>query len=326
MIRPEDDSFHERNDDPYWNESSIYTLMIPERKMGGFVYVYHRPNMKLSAGGTALWDPSGEELYDCLYYEFDEHQELPEGADMFDFTLRSGLTFEPIELLKSYHIVFKGNKGYQLDLTWESIMEPHELKPLQPGKVNPGIEGFGPRRYEQGGRMRGTLDLDGETFEVDSWSLRDHTWGPRTLAGALRGAWPWAIASETSSFQLTAVSTLPSDQNPIVGTTERVVGGWYTKDGVLGDLVSGERRVVERDDVGRPLVEIVDATDHLGRTLHAEGHCHTWFKGNFYSEWFEWWSLCRWEFDGQQAWGEAHDYLTFQQVGRFLRSLRKQNR
>jgi hypothetical protein len=297
--------------------------MIPERKMSGFSYIYHRPNMNLSAGGAALWDPTGEEIYDCLYYEFDHHQHLREGANMFDCTLRNGLSFQPIELLKSYHMVFKGRKGYEFDLTWDSIMEPHELKPLDPGTVNPGVVGFGSGHYEQGGRMRGTVTLDGETLEVDSWSMRDHTWGPRTREGALRGAWPWAIASETSSFQLFAMSDLAPDENPIAGTTERVVGGWYTKDGVVGDLVSGVRRVVERGDDGRPLREVIDATDHLGRTLHAEGRCETCFKWTAFVEWFDWWSLCRWEFDGQEAWGEAHDYLTFRQVSRFLRSLRK---
>jgi hypothetical protein len=322
VIRPEDDKFHDRSQSPFWNESSVFMFMIPERRMSGFVYVYHRPNLKLSAGGAALWDPSGEEIYDCLHYEFDQHQALADGAEMFDCALRSGLRCESIELLKSYRLVLKGTKGYEFDLTWDSIMEPHELRPLERGKVNPGVVGFGSGHYEQGGRMRGVLSLHGETLEVNSWSMRDHTWGPRTREGALRGGWSWAIASEKSSFQFFAMSALPPDENPIVGTTERVVGGWYMKDGVLGDLVAGERRVVERGEDGRPRREVIDATDSLGRTLHAEGRSENCLKWTAFVEWFDWWSLCNWEFDGQEAWGEAHDYLTFRQVSRFLATLR----
>lgn len=32
-------------EDPYWNESAWFGLMIPERKIHGFVYFWHRNNM-----------------------------------------------------------------------------------------------------------------------------------------------------------------------------------------------------------------------------------------------------------------------------------------
>jgi hypothetical protein len=296
--------------------------MIPERRVSGFVYLYYRPNMNLAAGGAALWDPSGEEIYDCLFYEFNEHLPFPIGADMFDASLQNGLTFEVLELLQSYRMVLKASKGLEFDLTWEGIMEPHEVELGDPNRVD--LAEWGARHYEQAGRMRGTVNLEGETLEVDSWSLRDRTWGPREPDRAPRAAWPWAIASEASSFQVAAVSDLPPETNPIAGTTERVMYGWYMKDGVLGHLVSGERRVVERSEDGRPIREVVDATDHLGRVLHAEGVCENWLKWPNYVDWFDWWSLCRWEFDGQSAWGEAHDYYSFRQSRRFQRSLRKQ--
>lgn len=92
MIAPEDDRFHPRNSDPSWNESSWFSFMAPERRLSGMVYFYFRPNMHLAAGGVILWDPSGSDIYDCLYWDWDPCQPFPDGAEMYDFTLRNGLT------------------------------------------------------------------------------------------------------------------------------------------------------------------------------------------------------------------------------------------
>ena len=74
LIRPEDDYFHHgtRTDNPFWNESAWFPFHVPERELCGFVYMNHRPNMNFSMTGVALWDPSGEQTYDCLYYDEEE--------------------------------------------------------------------------------------------------------------------------------------------------------------------------------------------------------------------------------------------------------------
>ena len=321
-IKPEDDRFHQDDGSPYWNESALFFFTVPEKSLSGFIYVYHRPNMKLSAGGVGLWDPSGQQMYDCLYYQFDEHQPLPHGADMFDVSLPNGLTVRTKNLQHAYHITY-GGKGCELDLTWESIMNPHELVPESAGETdetNVGVKGWGSRHYEQAGRMKGTIQLDGESIDVDSWSVRDHTWGPRTPRDSYRCGYLWGVASEDSHFHVFSVSELPWDTDPIAGTTERVVGGWYTKGGVLGELVSGERRVVKRAPSGEPLEEVVDATDHLGRKLHVEGTTQNVLKFAGFGEWLDQWALCRWDFDGETAWGESHDVMTYRHISRFLRS------
>lgn len=41
MITPRDEFFHERNDDPHWNESGWFSFMVPERSLSGMMYRYH---------------------------------------------------------------------------------------------------------------------------------------------------------------------------------------------------------------------------------------------------------------------------------------------
>lgn len=322
MLTPADDHFHPRSDSPFWNESGWFSFQIPEREIDGWVFCYHRPNIGLSAGGVAMWDPSGEHTFDCLYYELHQHQATPAGADMFDFTLDNGLTVACVEEQKKFNLGFK-SLGIDLHLEWEGAFEPHELEAPPSKKVNEGLEHWGNGHYDQLGRVRGEVVVEGESYAVDAWSLRDHSWGPRPEIGGAdpaRGGYSWAMASTSSAFQVHAMSPLPSDNDPIIGTTEKVVGGWYVKDGVMADLVSGEYRTTERRDDGAPLTVELEAVDALGRTLRATGKSRNRLQWHGYTIILNWWCLASWEFDGLEASGEIQDYYTLRRQRLFRRS------
>jgi hypothetical protein len=325
-IQAHDDHFHIRNDDPCWNESSFVSLSVPQRGLLGMFYFYFRPNMNLCVGGPVLWDSTGEEIYDCVHYAFDQCMPIPPGSDMYDFELPNGFSARSGTPLKQFHFTYRA-LGIEMDLTWTAIMDPHLMK-LEKKSINPGISDFVTEadqltigHFEQPGRIRGTISIHGEVLVVDSPSLRDHTWGPRptvTTQERIRGGYPFAVASDDNHFQLYAMSDLPCDTDPIIGTTERVVSGWYVKDGIKGDLVSGTRRCLERGPDGRSLREVIDATDDLGRTLHAEGEPTTWFKLPLYTDWLDICSLTRWRFDGHEVWGEIQDFMLFRQYRRLV--------
>jgi hypothetical protein len=344
MIRPEDDSFHPHlpgADDPYWNESSWFGISLPERNINGWVYFFHRPNMKLSVGGVALWDGNGEDIYDCLFHEFDLHQALPPGSDMFDFSLREGhgLTVSLKEPLKTYHLVYEGD-CCSVDLIWDAINEPVEQRHPEsdfakrvaahgdPSVVNPSMAAWGPAHYEHFGRLRGTIDLEGERIEVDTFSIHDHSWGPRQGGKRprfLRGDLHQAVASESSFFSLMANSRIPFDDDPVFGTTEAISYGFYAHDGLIGHLVSGQSTVVERSPTdGRPIRAVIDAVDEHGRQFHAEGIALNALKWMAYTTYFSYWCLAKWDFDGQTGYGEIVDYFHVSQNRRLQRSLRGQ--
>lgn len=315
MIVPADDYFHERTDDPHWNESGWFGFNVPGRSLSGFVYVNHRPNMHLSLAGFALWDPSGRHPHDCLWHDWEMHH-LPDGAEMFDFSLDTGLGVECVEPQRTYRLTYK-NGPCEAELTWHRFMEPHD------SGVPDGWAGWGQTgHYEQGGRMTGTARIEGETIEINCLSMRDHSWGPRRPVSTARGDFPWAIASENSGFLIHALSDLPRDRDPVHGTTESIQAGWYLRDGILSPLASGEHRIVERGDDGRPLTVEIEAEDELGRSLQAEGRCANGLLFSFpYNYW--WWALTEWRFDGGQGWGELQDAFNTPQLRRFMRSLKR---
>lgn len=316
MITEADEYFHVRNEDPYWNESAWFSLMIPERNLCGWVYFYHRPNMKYSVGGVALWDSSGEETYNCRFYNWGDTYPLKPGFDMFDFSLPNGLKVTCVEPLKTYRLQMASD-GIELDLTWTSFMLPQES-----GFPEGGAQDWGRRHYEQGGRMAGSIQADGENFKVDCWSNRDRSWGPRNVGieGYPRSGFPWCIASDKHAFNIFSVNDLPAREDPVFGAVDRVICGWYLRDGLVGALVSGERRVIERDADGRPLKTQVKATDEHGRLLEADGTCTNWINWHGYPFLFQWWSLAKWSFDGVTAWGEEQDFYPLQAGRRLIRS------
>lgn len=316
MITPSDESFHPHRDHPYWNESGWFPVMVPEQALSGWVYFFHRPNMNLSVGGLALWDPSGEETYDCLYYDWGDLFATPDSADMFDFALPNGLAVKCIEPLRAYQLSYEGD-GCRMNLEWTAVMEPHD------SGFPKGSEEWGSSHYEQCGRMTGSMVMDGRQIDVDCWSNRDRSWGPRLFKTNPRADFPWGIASDRHGFHCYAMSDHSRDADPIVGTTERVLFGWYRRDGVTSTLVEGTRRV-ERGDDGRPLSIIVDAADDSGRHFRAEGRCVNWLKWHGYPFMYQWWSLTRWDIDGDEAWGEVQDYFPVQQHRRFKRGLAKE--
>jgi hypothetical protein len=324
MIRPEDDLLHPRDDDPYWNESGWFALMVPERQISGFVYFFHRPNLHYSVGGVALWDPSGDYVWDCLYYDWGDPYPMPGGHEMFDFSLPNGLTVAMAEPMKHFQFTYgEGahglyeSHGCRMDLTWEAIAGPHDTG------LPKGQDEWGSGHYEQPGRMTGTICLGSETIEVDALSHRDRSWGRRRVARNPRANFPWGITSGGHAFHLLAVADAPPDSDDGMGP-DRVIAGWHLKEGEYGSIAAGECRTLERAPDGRPLRKRVECTDSLGRRFEAEGRATNMLIWNGYSYLYQWWCQMEWDLDGERAWGEEQDWWPLQQARGYLRARNEQ--
>lgn len=299
QIGEADEVFHPAGDDVDWNESGWFGFALPERLINGFVYYFHDVRTSVSGGGPALWDPSGEETYDCLFYDWRWHQRPAAPLVFRDFSLPNSLRHEVLEPMRRYRLSYS-QPGLELDLEWTALMAPHDLASgTRPGRTEP-------RHFDQPGRMRGSVVLNGGRLDVDCYSLRDRTWGPHRPGARRRGDYLWAIASPDSHWHALTVAGEESG-------VDRVVAGYLVRDGELGELVSGERRVLLRRR-GAPGRIVLDATDDRGRRLVAEGEVRTALR------WFGWpgrmtfWTLTDWRWDGLQGWGEDQEFFPREQV------------
>jgi hypothetical protein len=324
-----DEQFHPHSADPYWSENSLLGFNVPERNLSAFIYFYWRPNMNLVVAGPAIWDHSGEDVYNCLYYGWDQHLAIPEGAQMMNFELSNSLSCTMIAPQQEYHFAYDRN-GVKFDLVWTAMAEPHYMKLSKSGDEDPGIKNwvkkegeFSVGHYEQSGWFTGTLELEGEKIDIDCGALRDRGWGPRhaDVSDPLRAGWPYVFASPESAWHLYDPQTeLSFEQDPIEGTTETVTTGFYIRDGVKALVTGGTRKAVRGRD-GRVLSQEIHAVDELGRELNAVGTSLNWLKWPINSDILNWWSLVKWEYDGQVVYGNDQDFMNFKHYRRYWKKL-----
>ena len=303
MVEAADEVFHPAGEDPNWKESAWFGFAIPERDLNGFFYFFHDVRTGVSGGGPALWDPSGEETYDCRFYDWRWLQPGTGPLKFQDFRLPNSLRHEVLEPLHKYRLSY-AELGLELDLEWTALMPPHEINysglPMMRGA----------RHFDQAGQVSGSLVLDGERLTVDCYSLRDRTWGPHRAGASRSGDYLWAIASPDEHWHVVTIA----GAEPGVDT---VMHGYLVRDGELGELIRGERRVLARRR-GAPVRVVLDAEDDRGRSLHAEGEVRTALR------WFGWpgrlafWTLTDWQWDGRHGWGEDQEFFPREQVRALL--------
>ena len=295
-----------RDDNPYWNESVWFSVSIPERRIHGMIQYYFRPNMGMLNGGPVLWDPSGRQQWNCLYYNWSHLQALPRGAEKFAMTARNSLSCEMIEPLQRYRIGYD-NDGFRIDLEWNAVGPCHELKTGDPGQ-----QSTAKFHIEQPGRMTGTIRRHDEEFAVDCWSMRDTSYGAREYESLARGGYFWGIG-ESGSFHALCMNT-PNG----MGRIADCIGGYIMQDGAMASLVSGRREVTEWGEFG-PARVIFEGTDTLGRTIRAAGAIDPGLIFTGYTDHTVFWSLTQWDRDGEAYWGDNQEFCPAEPFRRIAR-------
>jgi hypothetical protein len=289
---PGDDDLHEpTTDDPWWTETCWFTFTVPERRLSAQLYPYFMKNLGVMAAGAYVWDDTGTTPADCRYAKNLWHLPIPD-QPLGDMQIANGSWYRLLEPGR-WALGYDDPDGDELhiDVTFTAVTDPHRL---------------GESHIDQPGRFEGTIVLHGETIEVDAYGFRDRSWGPRIQlgsphiqgSGASHGGYSYATASPEHAFHSITMDW---------GTGCTNLHGYLLRDGEWSKLTSGERRVVERDADGFPVVVHLEGRDDAGRLLEAEGRTHNrlafWINPNLYTLN----CLTEWSFDGTTAWGEDHD-------------------
>lgn len=287
-------------DELTWTESSWFSFAVPERDLGGLIWTHFRPNQNCLCGGPAVWDKSGELVWEFRYFDWQAMRPMPHGRygvdyDKYDYTTDWSLTVKMLEPMRRYRITYD-RAGFKLDLVFTAVSEPNIMNA---GPVDIMKRAFR-LHFEQPGRIEGWIELDGERIAVDCFGVRDGGHGPRNLETAAPGGYCWSTADEKTGFHILAPNALTHEA--------KAVGGYVLKDGTISHIVEGVRRVVERDGP-RPIRVEVEARDALGRELHATGREHAHAKFMLFPERGQWWQLFKWDYEGfTDAVGEDQEY------------------
>jgi len=304
-----DDRFHPpTSDDPFWTETCWFTFAVPERRLSGQLYPFFRPNQGVSSGGAFFWDDSGSQIWNCLYAKNLWHLPIPKGQDLTDIRLLNGIHYRCIEPLSKYEVEFLDPDAQEVEvhLTVEGICAPNYL-----------AHGH----LDQPCRYTGTIRIRDELIAVDSFGMRDRSWGLRSQIGAslhpnsnnVHGGYTYGTASERDAFH-----AITGD----FGDGCVAFHGFLLEDGVWSKLVSGRREVLERKDLCPTRVRLT-ATDELGRTLDATGTCLNRIGVHLNPNLWTWNCLTEWEWNGgKRGFGEDHDNWSASGFRRFARGER----
>lgn len=259
QLTGDDDNFHRpTNDDPWWQETSWFTVIVPERKLTCYVYPWVRANQSLFGGGVIAWDDSGRLPHHALHWDYAWNHPYPELGDLRNVTFPNGLHIECLEPLTRYHITYD-HPSLALDVTFDALVEPH----VAGGDDDSAGSGAFRAHLDQQGHVVGRIAVGGEEHAVDCYTMRDRSWGRRVPIPGLHTGYDLA----TSAEEAFVVLSMPDvDGSPIVPGF-----GYLWREGESATWAEGTRVLEWRD--GWPTRLIIKGKDTLGRSVEGVGEC-----------------------------------------------------
>ena len=290
-----DDAFHAHlSDDDWWfTETAWYSFHHAERNLGGWFYTMVRHNIGTVAGGAWVWDDTASTPWEVLYSSNLSATQLPEGADLRDVVLPTGVSIRAEEPTLSYRLGYNDPGRFTADLRFAAAAPPRALVSTR--------STFGTAaHFDQIGHVTGSIELQGERIAIDCWSMRDRTWGRRPETRPRQAAYVTGAGEGGTGF-LAVTNTRDG--------TDRVAYGFVQRADTQVSLVDGERTVV-RDPAGWVAEIRIDAVDAAGRPFVATGRSRSRIIINRHS-FIDINSLIRWELQGDDSgvvwWGEDQD-------------------
>ncbi len=335
----EDDGFHQLTDSPYETETNWWSFNIPERNLGCWIHTLFHPAREVINSRIFAWDNSGVSPGQMAYFRRVDAP-MPRGMDLRDITFPViGYQLKMLEPLMKYHLTYHDkDRGFALDFVHTGAHAPWRFPPgVPPFRDSPHLD--------QLGHIEGEMTLRGEKIRIDSWSVRDRSWGPRGgphstspkvyAPGETRLLHPggprWReIERERGRGRIQYIFGHHRDRTGFLSFCRTQDGradgwcpmnaGWMLRDGRFTRLDAEKSRMRNHRDprTGHSAHMEVELTDTEGRTLAAEGFAVSRMRESGYGVN----SLMRWEMDGHIGWGEDQDVWGQDHFTRMLDALR----
>lgn len=209
QLLPDDEYMHEVEAASHFNESMYFNVYDPAKSVGGFVRIGNRPNEGYAERTVCLYLPDGRVAFVFGRPEIDGNEAFDVGDTRFEVVApfeKLNVAFEgklvllenPLEMADPRR-AFKENPWCEcnVELAYAGIspmfggqLVNDDGSPLGEGE---GFD-FARGHYEQHVAASGTITVGDDTWRVDGYGLRDHSWGPRHWQA------PWYYRWLTANF------------------------------------------------------------------------------------------------------------------------------
>jgi hypothetical protein len=284
-------------------ETQYFGLCMPEERIHGVLYCWHRPNLGIVSGGVWVWQGMKPLALACEMYDWwDCMSDAVLADDLHAFKFENGYGVTVIEPLKKHRVFYQdAARGNRVDLEYEALAPPV-------------VFGDG-THLEQGMRVTGDLQLAGKSYRVNAYNIRDRSWGklrPEAHSRVPPVTWLTGIFNDDFFFNCTAFDHPDLDPTwkaifPGFSADKVLIAGWIHKSGKVSEIIDCRKRTVYNRTTLIPETIEVTVRDSSGDTYNFNGQILAastramWPNMNV--------ALCmtRWECGGLAGHGDAQD-------------------
>lgn len=163
--------------DPEWAEVLSLGFCVPEKKLNVRTYTLFRKQFGVAQTSVTMVSRDALTPWQANYADFRSHAPAPNS--LHTFKLINGLSLETITPHQKWMLRFQ-DKGSDVYFEVECTAIGSPYSPFD-SKQNPLFRSYpnGIGHFEQSVRATGSLHLNGQDIEINSWTIKNHGWGPR---------------------------------------------------------------------------------------------------------------------------------------------------
>jgi hypothetical protein len=281
-------------------ETSYFGFNIPEHQINAEIYHWYHPVLGVSSGGVIIYrgkKPTLPAADFCDYRSF-----MPMPKDIIGCVQSSGVRIDMLEPNKRFRIQYEdAPRATRFDFEADAIM------PL-PVRWNGG-------HLTQAMRVRGTLTLRGREYAIDSYFLRDRSWGdPRTEKPLPIPALHWggAVFNDHFAFHVASFDSPKhhpewANTYPNIKDQQNHLWGWVWANDRLVGITSVDQRMFHAADGLFPDRVELRIEDHDGGIYDINGTVVAGIPFNAWDNMTTYWCLGRWECNGYVGYGDLQN-------------------
>jgi len=283
-------------------ETWYWGFNVPEAAINCYVYCWVHPNLGVVSAGLFIYRGIKRQHLAAELFDLPAFLSADVVGDGSDIQLPNRLRMRVIKPLEHLHMTFD-------DPARETEVDVH-MKAVAP----PVVRGNG-KHFEQVMRTSGRLVLRGERYEVDSYHVRDRSWGELRPEGhnpVPPYTWVTGVLDDgTLAFNVGAHDDPERDPHWAdhfdVAAERAFKDGWVWRDGRPIHLARASMQT-ERDPLSlRAIRHVLDIEDAEGEELRITGEVVAGLPWGGWHNIISHLGLVRWDVDGRTAWGDSMD-------------------
>ena len=190
-LAPADEYTHQPTAEPNFNESVYVNGWDPVQRVGGWMRLGNRVNEGRAELSVCLYLPDGRVACQFQRPEITTNErhcaggleyQVVEPFKVVSMTYRGELMLlDDLQLLRNPSALFKQAQRVPgaVDFQLTGVSPMHGGEPTEPGEETMYGRDFSLGHFNQHTRTRGRIQVGDQSWDIDGFGWRDHSWGPR---------------------------------------------------------------------------------------------------------------------------------------------------